>query len=353
MKPKKLAVSWLTVTHLCNLRCKWCYQREQNAHGLMMNKDLSKRLVNLLSDLGVKVIVLIGGEPTLYHHYFTLIKYIKVKKMRTTVVTNALRFANPKFLEKTIRAGVHSITTSVKGFSREDYQRSTGNAGGYDAACQAIKRIEKSPIKQVVSITITRSVIENSDEMIRFMQDCGNNCFSLSFEKPCILADGKMVFDDAMMTDRIADKVQNKLYPKLIKTGLDFKMEFVCPHCQFPEEFIAQVEKDDHIFGGCLLLRSTGIVFDPQGSVLPCNHFVGFSLGKYGVDFSTSEEYYKWKESKTVEDFYHKTRQAPCEDCAICDRWDKCGAGCRLWWLYRGSSELIKKNVSPIKGVVS
>lgn len=350
MKLKKMTLSWLTVTHLCNLRCQWCYQRELGGRGKIMSKELAKELVDLLAKMGIETVVLIGGEPTLYNHFFTLIKYIKTKGMRVTVVTNALAFANHKFLDKAVRAGVDSITTSVKGSSRKEYEESTGRPGGYDIVCQAIKNIQKTQTKQMISITISHSIIQNWNGMIRFMKDYGATFFSLSFEKPSILSRGEFTFDERMMSNKIAPFVQEVMYPSLVETGLDFKMEFVCPQCHFPQEFINKAEAENHVFGGCLLLKSRGLVFDPQGFVLPCNHFVGYPLGQYGVDFRTAGEFSKWQETNKIKEFYETTRKAPCEKCAECDRWNKCGAGCRLWWFYRGSQELL--NNCPIKGVV-
>jgi len=305
-----------------------------------MTKELARKLVNLLTDLGVENTVLIGGEPTLYEYFFTIIKYIKEKGMRATVVTNALRFSQHKFVEKTARTGLDDVTTSIKGSSRVEYEQSTGYAGGYDLVRQAIKNLQRTSIRQKVSITVSRSIIENWDTMIRLIKDCEAILFSISFEKPCILPEKKVVFDDKMLSKELASFIEEVMYPSLLETGKDFRLEFMCPQCYFSEDFINRVEKDKHAFGGCLLLRTKGLVFDPDGFVLPCNHFAGYPLGQYGKDFQTASEFIEWDQQDLIRSFYENIKLAPCKKCSQCDRWHKCGAGCRLFWFYRGPEQL-------------
>ncbi len=342
MKSRKVSSAWLTVTHLCNLRCKWCYQRELGGEGKTMPKELANQLVDLLAELGLETIVLIGGEPTLYDHFFTLIKYIKTKGMRVNMVSNGLAFANQGFLDEAVEIGVDDITTSVKGSSREEYKKSTGYPLGYDLILQAIRAIQKTPIRQKVFITVSYSIIQNWNNMVRFVKECEGSLFLFSFEKPTLLSGGRFVLDERMMPEKVAPFVQEVMYPSLVETGLDFKIDLMSPQCYFPEEFINQIEAQQHIYGGCFLLGSKGIIFDPKGFVLPCNHFLCYPLGKYGIDFKTINEFLKWRETDKIRRFYETTSKAPCEECAKCSRWDRCSGGCRLWWLYQKPQELFK-----------
>jgi len=347
MEDPKLA--WLTVNHRCNLQCKWCYQRELNGRGASMLKETAKGLVNLLADFKPRLIVLIGGEPTLWNHYFTLAKHIRSKGIGVTVVSNGLAFSNQKFLDKSVRDGVTNVTVSVKAFSKEGYEEACGSPSGYDVVRRALKNLKRSPIKTMISITVAYPIIERWEEMIDFIEEFKNGFYSFSFEKPVILSNGQITFDDRMLPAKIAPFIQKTMYPSLIKSGVDFKAEFVFPHCHFSQEFIDSVEESNHIFGGCLLIRSNGVVFDPNGFVLPCNHFVGYPLGQYGIDFKSSKEFLAWRLSPEISQFYEQSNNSPCKTCVQCERWTKCGAGCRLWWLYRGSQELINNNVSSVQ----
>ncbi|MDP3882938.1 MAG: radical SAM protein [Candidatus Staskawiczbacteria bacterium] len=336
-------LAWLTVNHVCNLRCSWCYQREQAGSGKFMPIRLARRLVDFLSETKkVKNVILIGGEPTLYEYLFELASYIKRVGMVTNVVSNSIKFANRTFVERAEEAGVEAVTTSVKGSSSKEYLTATG-CDVFEAVKTAIRNLEDSNIANQISVTVSTSTMTNWCQMVRFVKDCGAKNFNFSFEKPTILSDN-VVFDDRMSPRNIAGFIQDVMYPSLLETGVHFKVEMMFPQCVLRDGFVEQLENENHAFGGCLLVNREGIVFDPDGFVLPCNHFVGYPLGRYGANFSTPEEYLAWKQAGDTGDFYQTAKMAPGERCANCSKWSKCGAGCRLYWLYRGSDELLPSN---------
>jgi MoaA/NifB/PqqE/SkfB family radical SAM enzyme len=258
LRPK---LAWLTVNHQCNLHCKWCYQRKLGGKGKAMPKELAKELVDLLAEMGLENIILIGGEPTLWSHFFPLIEYIKGKKLRITIVTNAILFAHDEFTDKASQLGVDDITTSLKGASEEEYGKFCGFGHGFEMAKRAIGNIEKSPMKQKVSITVSRSIISNWQRMVEFIATSKAHKFSISFEKPTILPGGIVSFDNRMMPGKIAEFVRKVMYPSLVKTGKEFRMEFMSPHCHFPDEFIEQVESEGHAFGGMFIVKKQGDCF--------------------------------------------------------------------------------------------
>lgn len=334
-------LAWLTVNHNCNLHCKWCYQREMSGSGKIMDFQLAKRLVDFLSGLPIKDIILIGGEPTLYPHLFDVATYIKSKGIVTNVVSNSIRFSDITFVEQAVRAGVEAVTTSLKGSSSEEYILATGgNAHTLSMVKRAITILEASKIAQQVSVTVNNSTIEHWDQMVGFVGECGAKNFNFSFEKPTILSDG-VVFDDRMSPRNITGFIQDVMYPSLVEAGVRFKIEMMFPQCVLRDGFVEKLEGECHAFGGCLLVNREGVVFDPEGFVLPCNHFVGYPLGQFGKDFTTPEDYIAWKQAGEIGEFYQMAKMAPGKRCAECSKWKKCGAGCRLYWLYRGPDELL------------
>ena len=62
---------WLTLNRTCNLRCLWCYASSTNykAEDILSYEDATK-IIDICSDVGIKGIILMGGEPTLYSHLF-------------------------------------------------------------------------------------------------------------------------------------------------------------------------------------------------------------------------------------------------------------------------------------------
>jgi len=188
---------------------------------------------------------------------------------------------------------------------------------------------------------MSNSIMANWEQMVDFIRKSEVDSFIFSFEKPTILSN-QITFDERMLPKNISGFIQNVMYPSLRQAGVKFKIELMFQQCILNEGFVRELEDGGHAFGGCLLLKcDRRIVFDPGGFVLPCNHFTMHPLGKYGKDFKTPEEFITWKQSKEVQDFYRMTKAAPGERCAKCTKWSKCGAGCRLYWLYCGQDKLL------------
>ena len=74
METKRQFLSWLTVNRACNLRCKWCYSRAVSGSA-SMDITLAKRVIAFIGELPIKYVILIGGEPTIYPHFFEVLTW--------------------------------------------------------------------------------------------------------------------------------------------------------------------------------------------------------------------------------------------------------------------------------------
>ena len=77
MKEVKPLVAWLTTNRTCNNKCKWCYTYNYNCNDIIMDNDKLKKTVDELKKIGIKKIILIGGEPSINKNIIDIIKYIK------------------------------------------------------------------------------------------------------------------------------------------------------------------------------------------------------------------------------------------------------------------------------------
>ena len=70
----KIKVALIEITKNCPLHCKHCYLK-----GLTTKKELTveqwKKIMDILIKQGVKRVVLLGGEPTIYPGFWELLNY--------------------------------------------------------------------------------------------------------------------------------------------------------------------------------------------------------------------------------------------------------------------------------------
>lgn len=331
--------AWITINHACNLSCEWCYQKQFSGSKKSMPEKLIMDLINLLSDLPVKDVILIGGEPTIHPSFLKIVKAIRDKGMVPKLVSNSIRFSDPSFVKAAEDAGLSMVVSSIKGFSEDEYEKATG-VRAFGKVKKAIENLDNSSMKHRISFTITSDVISSWTELIDFVKKCKPFDFIFSFEKPC-LVDNEMCFEKGLLPGEISVRIRELIYPTLTDTGIPFKIDYMFPHCQLPDDFADRLESEGRFFTGCHLLSGKSIIFDPDGKVLPCNHLITCSLGQYGVDFKTADEYLMWYKGYTDSEDFKVSSSAPSERCVKCEKWEKCGAGCRLFWLFKGKESLL------------
>lgn len=331
--------SWLTINRACNLRCNWCYAKISGYFGeTSMDLCTAGMCVNLIKELGGKSVILIGGEPTIHPRFFEIISLIRQAKLNAFLVTNAIRLSDEKFLEKTLNAGVSSITVSFKAADRKTFQKDTGK-DYFHHSVQAVKNIVKAGVNHVVNVTACENLIDDFEPMIETVKSTGTDKFSIDVGKP-IFVNGKSVVD-GMKSPRQIARFFLDVYPLLEKTGLRFSVKVAVPFCLFPQSFVDKMIDDGNILTGCQMIGRRGLIFDPLGKLLPCNHLCDLFLGEMGRDFSNADEFWKIKNSPLSQNFYKMVSAYPDERCAECPYWQMCESGCKLFWLHYNAEEMI------------
>lgn len=97
----------------CNLRCKMC-KMETRDTTKEIPLDMLKKLVLSAKDIGIKNVLILGGEPFLREDLFDLVEYIKQKNMISIVVTNGTLLTE-KILEKAMNSGLSHLCLSIDG----------------------------------------------------------------------------------------------------------------------------------------------------------------------------------------------------------------------------------------------
>jgi len=338
--PKEFA-SWLTINRKCNLRCKWCYASPDRFKGTTnMLLQTVQKSIDLFKGLPLKRVILIGGEPTIHPDFLTIVRMIKDANLVPVVITNGLKFKDPYFLQQSLDAGIAGITISLKGSSDEQYKLVTGRKC-FRNVMNAVQNITKSGVEHNLAITVGGDLFADFDRMIDVVVKSGVKWFSLDMERPMISCN-QVFSSDKSSPKQMADFFVS-IYPKLEACGVDFVLKISVPFCLFPDGFIKTLKGKNRVVSGCHVYVGRGLIIDPDGKLLPCNHFCDHSLGNLGVDFSSGAEYLQFRNRSDIKEFYKTLASYPHENCQYCKHWEQCGAGCRINWLCRESVELIGK----------
>ena len=331
--------AWITVNRACNLRCEGCYAKS-TGYGLEqdMDFDLTKKIVQLVLSLNIKSITVIGGEPTVWSKLIDFNKFCKISGLKTTIVTNAMRFGNDNFWSKYLENPNTRAGISVKAFDKQSLKDVTG-VSSFKLAEKGLKRgIEyfKCGVSAVYSKTSSKNVLD----MAQFSMDCGAKNFSLS---PCTpsfcdgVPDGNSMTEPHLMVNHILD-----IYQKLVeitKGKLSFSMKL--PLCLWPKDFIDHLVKEGQITTVCQVQQKAGVIFDVNGQVALCNSLFDFPMGRYEYDFSDKNTLISLMNNQKTSEMYDKLTSYPSFKCVSCPMWSVCAGGCPLYWTYLDPEKII------------
>ena len=161
----------IALNEKCNLRCVYCMPEEgikfKPDKDLLSNGEI-KRIISLLSDLGVKKIRFTGGEPLLREDIFDLIEYTSVKKKirSTQLTTNGVLLES--VVDRLASSGLDGVNISLDTLKPEKFKLITRRFGlekvvnGLDAA------IKTKALNVKLNVVLMRNF--NDDELFSFAE---------------------------------------------------------------------------------------------------------------------------------------------------------------------------------------
>jgi radical SAM protein with 4Fe4S-binding SPASM domain len=119
---------YVHVTDQCNLSCLYCYNVNQRRQSLLsqdtkslhVTRKLIFSIIDEAVELGVKTIVLTGGEPTLRKDLFAIARYAKEKGCATSLLTNGT-LVNREVARQT-KLWIDSVIVSLDTWNGEEYE---------------------------------------------------------------------------------------------------------------------------------------------------------------------------------------------------------------------------------------
>lgn len=327
---------WLTLNHVCNLKCKWCYDASNlKKHNDDMPFELAKKLVDFAKSVGAISIILMGGEPTLYPYFFDLIKYIKDKGLKVYAITNGHVFKNKSFLNTTIDSGIDYFSVCIKAANKLQQIKVTGT-DTFDSLLKVFENLKEVKNSNYNFTTIvSKLTIDNLKEFAKLVAThAPNRLLSYRFCSPCITS-SSVETDYVLPRYEMVPKVANQFEEiiNILGNNVEFRQSY--PFCFWPKKFINKLKEDDVFSSGCLIRskKRNGITFDSEGNMILCNWFHAYPMAKFGTDFTNKDEFKKIWNSLEIKNIY-KEIQAPSDPkCTTCKDYLECKGGCFVRWL--------------------
>jgi radical SAM protein with 4Fe4S-binding SPASM domain len=331
VKKRTIRTIWFTVNRKCNFRCPWCYAKSSGYQDDNMSISTLNNLMEFAEYFKVPNVLLIGGEPTVYPHLEYAISALSQKGIGVNLVSNGFKFSSYDFASKMKDLGLERTSISLKGLNEEEYFHNTG-IKALPIIMKAVENLKSLNIRFHLSITLSEKMLQRSSELLHLLSKIDPPSVFIEYVNPTVV-------DDRVQTVGVPSPSQIaesfiQLHGLLKQGGHNCSFNLGIPLCLFSTDFIDEIEAEGKTLSVCHARGGSGVVFLQNGDVIPCHQFMSNTLGEFGLDYKTPEEFETFWNGQITEEFYALTNRLPAELCSKCSLWEKCGGGCFLRWFY-------------------
>ena len=181
---KKINFVWIELTEACNLRCIHCYDGDEHKDDVEHRLTIEewKDILEQLKDLNCKKIQFIGGEPTVYPHFFDILKYAVYIGHKVEIYSNLVLFTEE--LVSFIKKNNITVHFSIYGSNSRIHDSITNISGSFDKTIYWAKRLQQNNIKIIPAITIMNKNQDDYENIIRLLKSININTHLIAVDTP-------------------------------------------------------------------------------------------------------------------------------------------------------------------------
>lgn len=291
------------ILDICNLKCIHCFNDSKSNNTKIMPLNDVKNVIDQLSDFGVFILGLTGGETLMHPNILEIIKYATSKRMQITMNSNGtlLTYDLAKKLKEN---GLNSLHISIDG-RKEHHNSIRGTEYAFDKSIEALKIAKEVGLNP----TIFNVVLKNNIEDVDYMLDLAKE-LDVAINIRRFIPIGRGANEQALMLD--SDDVTHLL--NTIDSHINKNV--IIDRC-----YIFNSRK-----ANCRTCNKTVCTITKDGNLFPCPYVQADEL-KLGNIFSNNiKDLYCNIDKHIFLDVHKENLSDPCNSC---NDFDICYGGCR------------------------
>jgi len=245
----------IELTSRCDLRCPHCYVARSRLGEELSTYELLA-LLDQMADMGVLVLTLTGGEPTIRVDFFEILRAAVERRFVVVLKTNAAGLDGER-VRALADAGLHELNASLYHTCAERHDEFVGREGAWRSTVAAMRAFNSAG----------RSVRASIMAMDWNLDDIP------ALERMCVDEGWRYTVDF-----RIEPRNDGGREPTRYRAAATLLVEairrsaFLMRRLETPA--VSAPTKDSAMCGA-----RTGLVVEPDGTVIPCVSLTGFRLG--------------------------------------------------------------------------
>lgn len=304
-----LVTLWLNVTNACNLRCVHCHVSSGMPFKNEMTTQEMVHIIDEASELGLKELVISGGEPLVRSDILDIVDYAAQHIDKVTVITNGTLITDE--IAETLSKLDTEIQVSLDGARKETHESIRGR-GTYQKTIEGIRKLVKAGARCRTAMTIMKRNMDEMYEIAELSKSMGVNVLHF----PVLQNKGRA--KNIQSEDGLEEEDYVTIFKRLQKISTRANI-----YVTTEEAFHSKVEKVSKI--DLCGAGSSIISIAADGKVYPCpgcheEEFCAGNIREQSLEniWRTSEIFKKFR-SLSVLDI---------EECRACELKFICGSGC-------------------------
>jgi radical SAM protein with 4Fe4S-binding SPASM domain len=163
--PPTFEILYYAITDGCNLRCPYCYASSTRRLPGELGTDASLDLVDQAAALGVRMLVLTGGEPMLRRDLYDVAAHARSAGLRVNMITNATLLRTAADAAR-IADLFDQVTVSVDGGTAELHERTRG-AGTFATTIAALRLLNAAGVEPIINHVVSEENVDHLADLAR------------------------------------------------------------------------------------------------------------------------------------------------------------------------------------------
>ena len=286
------SVAAFGITERCSLHCKMCrfwVDGNHDAENELKTDQICGMIDELIDDLGVRRLRLVGGEPFIREDTVRIIRHAKNRGMHVNVVTDGFEISE-ELADQIVASGLDTIRFSIDGVG-EIHDKVRGKSGCYRRTADSIRYIQEAKKRRDTSypeVQIFSVITEiNYDQILPLW-----NKIKATFAPSRYLFGLLVEATPEMVEESIWNEKQlldNHFIPigKSLQLSDEQRAVFKSHMRQISGEQELEVSRKilnllaRLFFNKTKCPESNSIHIDPAGHVTFCSFYMNYSYGKY------------------------------------------------------------------------
>lgn len=159
------------LTKACQLRCLHCYNKSGQPRGVELKTDETKAVIDKLYEMGVKKIMLTGGEPTARQDLGEIAAYAASKFIGVSIASNGYGFT-PSLIKRFRHLRNVVVQISIDG-TESHHNLIRGRSDSYQRAVASIRNLVDNDVNVVVASTFNDINYQDMEAITKTVKDLG------------------------------------------------------------------------------------------------------------------------------------------------------------------------------------